>query len=227
MKILIVAATWMEVKLLDDEIGPSVKEDHLLKSYQVGSLLVDILVAGIGSVFTAFHLANVLCRSQYNLVINMGICGSFTSDLIIGQVVNVVTDQFADLGIEHPNQFLTLFQAGFLKSDDFPFEQGKLKSSFELTDKSWVKVNGITTNTSSGRRARIEELKTLFNAQVESMEGAAVFYVCAWSGIPVCQLRAVSNYVEPRDSSKWNIPLALENLKSATIELFNVLQVKG
>ena len=60
---------------------------------------------------------------------------------------------------------------------------------------------------------------------IESMEGAAVFYVCNWLGIPCYQVRAVSNFVEPRDSSKWNIPLALENLKEALLNVLKKLTV--
>ena len=55
-------------------------------------------------------------------------------------------------------------------------------------------------------------------AHVESMEGAAVLFVCNWLGIPCYQIRAISNYVEPRDSFKWNIPLALENLKETVLD---------
>jgi futalosine hydrolase len=56
-------------------------------------------------------------------------------------------------------------------------------------------------------------------AQVESMEGVAVFYVCNWLGVKCCQIRAISNYVEPRDASKWDIPQALENLKTSVLNL--------
>jgi len=50
---------------------------------------------------------------------------------------------------------------------------------------------------------------------VESMEGAAVFYVCRYLGVPCVQIRAISNRVAPRENAGWNIPLALENLKES------------
>ncbi|MDB4583087.1 hypothetical protein N9164_08040, partial [Draconibacterium sp.] len=59
----------------------------------------------------------------------------------------------------------------------------------------------------------------------ESMEGAAVFYVCNWLGVSCYQIRAISNFVEPRDSSKWNIPLALENLKEAILVVLKKLTI--
>jgi futalosine hydrolase len=51
-----------------------------------------------------------------------------------------------------------------------------------------------------------------YHPDIETMEGAAFFYVCSKENIPFLALRAVSNRVEPRDKAKWNIPLALKNL---------------
>ena len=53
------------------------------------------------------------------------------------------------------------------------------------------------------------------------MEGAALFYVCLHEQIPFLEIRAISNYVELRDPTKWDIPLAIENL---TDELFRFLR---
>ncbi len=48
-------------------------------------------------------------------------------------------------------------------------------------------------------------------AEVENMEGAALFALCEEFGAECAELRAISNYVgEPREG--WEIPLALENL---------------
>ena len=51
-----------------------------------------------------------------------------------------------------------------------------------------------------------------YHPDIETMEGAAFFYVCSREKIPFMALRAVSNIVEPRDREKWNIELALANL---------------
>ncbi|MNH40683.1 Futalosine hydrolase [compost metagenome] len=54
----------------------------------------------------------------------------------------------------------------------------------------------------------------LFPAEVESMEGAAFFYVCLSEGVKCVQLRSISNYVERRNRESWNIPLAIKNLNA-------------
>jgi len=223
MKILIVSATWLEVKLLADELEFIEETTHLLRKYRLSEIEVDILVTGIGTTFTAFHLTNTLRDKSYQFVINVGIAGSLSSELSIGEVVIVVSDEFADLGIEKENEFLTLFESGFMDSNEFPFEQGIIKSTDFNGFIHLKKVRGITTNKSHGRAASITEIKSKFSAQVESMEGAVVLYVCNWLGIKCIQIRAISNFVEPRDSSKWNIPLALEKLNESVLGVLKKL----
>ncbi|MBN1820901.1 MAG: futalosine hydrolase [Prolixibacteraceae bacterium] len=226
MKLLIVSATWMEVRLLADELKFMEEYGNNLKKYKYKDVEIDILITGIGTTFTTFHLTNTLLTGKYELVVNMGIAGSFSKDLQIGQVVNVVSEEFADLGIEEKDRFLTLFDSGFISSDEFPFENGLLKNSFSGLNDSLMAVRGITTNKSNGRESSINELFSRFNAHIESMEGAAVFYVCKWLGVPFLEIRAISNYIEPRDSSKWNIPAALENLSAETLKVINRIKVE-
>jgi len=225
MKILIVSATWLEVKLLADELEFIEETTHLLRKYRLHEIEIDILITGIGTTFTAFHLTNTLRDNNYQFVINIGIAGSLTNELSIGDVVEVTSDEFADLGIEKENEFLTLFESGFMDSNEFPFERGMVKSTETDGFIHLKKVRGITTNKSHGKAASINEIKSKFSAQVESMEGAVVFYVCNWLGVSCFQIRAISNYVEPRDSAQWNIPLALEKLNASVLEVLQKLPV--
>lgn len=223
MKILIVSATWLEVKLLADELEFIEETKHLLRRYRFNEIEIDILITGIGTTFTSFHLTNTLRDNVYQIVINVGIAASLTSELEIGEVVSVVTDEFADLGIEKEDDFLTLFETGFMDANEFPFEQGVLKASdfnglFKLK-----KVRGITTNKSHGRASTIAEIKSKFTAQIETTEGAVVFYISNWFGIPCVQIRSISNFVEPRDSEQWNIPVALEKLNEQLLGSLKML----
>jgi futalosine hydrolase len=225
MKILIVSATWLEVKLLADELEFIEETTHLLRKYRLHENEIDILITGIGTTFTAFHLTNTLRDNNYQYVINIGIAGSLTTELSIGDVVEVTCDEFADLGIEKENEFLTLFESGFMDSNEFPFERGMVKATEANGFIQLKEVRGITTNKSHGKAASITAIKSKFSAQVESMEGAVVFYVCNWLGVSCFQIRAISNYVEPRDSAQWNIPLALEKLNGSVLEVLQKLPV--
>lgn len=225
MKILVIAATWMEVRLLADEMEFIEEKSHNLKEFRYGNMHVDILISGIGTTFTTFHLTSVLKDNKYHMVVNVGIAGSLTRDLEMGETVMVVADEFADLGIEKENEFLTLFESGFVDANEFPFENGLLKASDGIEIPGIKKVRGITTNKSHGRNTSIMEITGKYSAQVETMEGAAIFYVCNWLGVPCFQIRSISNYVEPRDAARWNIPLALENLKNSIVHVFKKLAV--
>jgi futalosine hydrolase len=52
------------------------------------------------------------------------------------------------------------------------------------------------------------------------MEGIAFHYACKQAKIPFLQIRAISNYVTPRNKSEWEIPLAIQNLNQYLIETF-------
>jgi len=225
MKILLVAATWMEVKLIVDELEKVEEKSGLLKVYRLNGNEIDILITGIGTTFTTFHLTNTLKEDKYDRVFNVGIAGTLGSELKIGEVVSVVSEEFADLGIEKQDEFLTLFESGFMNSNEFPFEHGILKSTSSNGWMNLKKVRGITTNKSYGRESSILEIQRKFSAQIESMEGAAVLFVCKWLGVDCFIIRSVSNYIEPRDSSKWDIPLALENLKETVLQLLKNMLV--
>ena len=74
-------------------------------------------------------------------------------------------------------------------------------------------------NTTHGNKTSIQLFKEKFNADIETMEGAAIFYVCLLENIPFLQIRAISNYVEERNTANWNIPLAIKNLNNKLIEI--------
>jgi futalosine hydrolase len=63
-----------------------------------------------------------------------------------------------------------------------------------------------------------------YHPDIETMEGAAFFYICSRENIPFLAVRAVSNRVEPRNKEKWNIPLAISNLSLKLKEVLMSLE---
>ena len=55
------------------------------------------------------------------------------------------------------------------------------------------------------------------------MEGAAFFLACLLSEVPFLEIRSISNFVEPRNREAWDLPLAIDNLNVALIELIKTL----
>jgi futalosine hydrolase len=230
LKILLVSATLNEIKGLLENLGEVKKNSdiHYMVHYQ--NLDVDVLICGIGPSFSNYQLTKLLTNRNYDLVVNVGICGSYNSKLQIGDLVNVTNDCFADLGIESPDKFTTLFEEGLMNADEFPFRQGKIVNEgfpyLQCVEKL-PKVSGITVNSANGNAEGIVRATQKFNPDIESMEGAAVFYVCKLEKVNVLQLRAISNHVEPRDKKNWNIPIALKNLQVLIMEVLSELDLLG
>lgn len=204
MKLLVVAAT-------QAEIAPTLAHFGIASNNFIETENFDLLITGVGMVATAFSLGKQL-SNQYNLVLNVGIAGSFDRDIALGEVVNITHDTFAELGAEDHDNFITLPQLGF--------GENTFSSSAE-TAVNLKKVKGITVNKVHGNAQSIEKTIQLHQPQTESMEGAAVFYACQQLNIPAMQIRSISNYVEPRNRESWQIGLAVKNLNDWLIEFIN------
>ena len=208
MRILIVAATEKEVSSL---------RKHYSKA-DSGAKVIDFLVTGVGMTPTAYTLTKRLMERKYDLALNIGIAGSFRHEIANGSVVNVVSDLFAEMGAEDGERFHTVFELGLQSSDSFPFWNGKIKNEHAEKYPALTplkKVKAITVNKVHGSQKSINETFLKFNPDIETMEGAAFFYVCANERLSFLQLRAISNMVEPRNRGSWKIDLALSNLDMA------------
>ena len=218
MKVLIVAATFLEIKgLLKSLNFKAINEDFY--NCKKNEIDIDVLVSGIGIAFTVYALTKQIQKRNYDLVLNVGIAGSFNKGISIGELVIVCEEQFGDLGIENKNNFQTLFETGFIDANKKPFVNGKLlcKSVAVEVVSNLRKVKSITLNTVSGEEKSIAKLEQKFKVDIESMEGAAFFYVCLMEGVEFIQIRSISNYVEERNKENWDIPLAVSNLNK-TVE---------
>jgi len=177
---------------------------------------IDILVTGVGTVATAWALTKMFSSGiRPDIAINIGIAGTFRDDIPVGSVVMPVSDCFGDAGIDTHKGFFTLSEAGLQDPDKFPFRNGKLVAENKFVQKVAAiveTVNAVTVNAASGSQEQIGKIMGKYNPDIETMEGAAFFYVCAMENIPFIALRAISNKVEPRNREKWNIPIALKNL---------------
>lgn len=219
--ILIVAATELEVKPLLDEGATKISVQPLLYEKQVHHVKTHILIGGVGTAFISYSLTKTLSLHSYSFVINAGIGGAFSNLFSLGEVVNVHNEVFAGVGLLDKDKFTNLFEMNLLALSEFPFTQNFLHN-FSLINNSVIEklptANGVTVNTlftkNMGADLRFEKL----NPHIESMEGAAVFYVCMMEHIPFVQIRAVSNYVGETNKKLWNIPLAVENLNKTVID---------
>lgn len=157
-------------------------------------------------VATAYHLGQELLKNKYDLILNVGIAGSFGSRIRIGDVVYISKDTMAELGAEDDQQFLSIEELGFGDSSWTGFIPPHIVLDLPQAE-------AISVNTTHGNEKTILKIKDRFpQTEIESMEGAAVYYAAALEKTDVIQVRAISNYVEKRNKANWNIPLAIKNL---------------
>jgi futalosine hydrolase len=221
MKILFVGATCLELYQFFENLKEAPNNRGPVFHYKWHDLDIDLIITGIGTTFTTYYLTKALHQTNYDLVINAGIAGSFKDEISIGTVVNVKSEQFSDFGIEDADHIKTVFDAGFVDPNDFPFHNGRMINPQRYKNINLPEVHGVTGNISHGATKSISRIIKDFDPDIESMEGAAVFYVCLMEKVPFLEIRAISNYVDIRNTDKWDIPTSIENL---TDELFRFLR---
>ena len=221
---LIVAATAAEIHPLLAALKQRTNEDGRLRSCVRGAHEVDVLTTGVGMVATAAWSSRVLGMQDYDLALNLGICGSFDPAIPTGVVVQVISEELPEMGAEADDAFLTLQDLKLLARDDFPFRDGRLTNAEPpaiATLQQLPRVHGITVNTVHGRDGSIAELRQRCDPQVETMEGAAFMYACLIRGTPFAEIRAVSNVVEKRNRGAWKLDEAIGNLNAAALRIID------
>lgn len=220
MKILIVSATLTEVEPL---AGSTIKPYVPFPIHIIPGMSVDLLVTGVGATATTFHLARY--GSGYDLILNIGIAGSYKKELNIGSIVFVSHDNFGDLGIDDNGSFIPLHKVNFDIKPDNPLADDLMTNPWLnfFNEINIIQAKGITLGTTSGSTERIESIKKIWNPDIETMESAAVFYSCLKLHIPFACIRAISNMVEPRDKSHWESHKAINNICNYTKEILPFL----
>jgi futalosine hydrolase len=208
MNIIICAATEIELGVL-------------LKTKLHHAHQIQFNIHGAGMLQACYEITN-FCISKPDLIIQCGIAGAFDSETKIGTTWLIKADQLGDCGAEDKEQIIQLRDMPFFNPNTFPFEASKLINNTNLQT-LLPNANAITVNTCSGNEKTIAYRKKAFNAQLESMEGAALHYVCLKKNIPFLQIRSVSNFIEPRNTANWNIALAIQSYSCAIEKILMTL----
>lgn len=211
--VLIVVPTIKEISPLFEERGDIVQ--ILPWSWEITKekTLYKILLTNIGAVNTILGIKNYHFVNHYiDTIIMGGVAGSYDKNVKLGEIFLINEDQFADFGIEYNND---IQEFNPYNQHHYPYKitqkQIPKKNAFQ-TKKVFLKgKKAISVNATTGNSERFRLFSKKYPDCLESMEGAAFFYVCNEMNIPCVQIRSVSNYVNtPR--SEWNLDLAINNL---------------
>jgi futalosine hydrolase len=189
---------------------------------------VILLPGGMGKTNAAHSLTALLETRPVRGVIGFGIGGAYPgSGLSVGSVALASAAVYGDEGVQTPGGWMDtegigipLWMAGESRIyNEFALDAVRVeRARAALADAGFDVRTGpfVTVSTCSGTAALGDEMAARVpGALCEGMEGAALAHVAAIYGVPLLELRAVSNLVEDRDLSRWRIREAAETAQDA------------
>ncbi|MGW1720064.1 futalosine hydrolase [Streptomyces sp. NPDC002156] len=203
------------------------ERDAVAQAFPAGAGDVDVIAVGVGPAASAASTATALTTAAlrgtpYDLVVSAGIAGGFQPEAPVGSLVVADEITVADLGAETPDGFVAVTGLGFGTVTHRPPES----LVRDLTAVTGARAGTVlTVSTVTGSAERAAELRARHpGALAEAMEGFGVAEAAAAHGVPVLEIRAVSNPVGPRDRASWRIGEALKALTEAFGKLGPVLE---
>lgn len=187
---------------------------------------IDVLLGGVGPIAAAISTTKALLNKDYDLVVSAGIGGGFSGRVAIGQIVVASQIISADLGVETLEGFSSLEQLGFGRTSvsvDAKLVQG-MTTALQKAQLPVITGPVITVSTATGRaESTLKLVEQVPAVCCEAMEGFGVAMAAQEMGVPVIEVRAISNLVGPRDKGAWRIKEALDALKQASSVIGEVL----
>lgn len=184
-----------------------------------------VVTLGVGKTAATMHLTALLRgASEARAVLLFGVAGAFPSrhrtspaPVPRGGLCIVGSDRFGDEGVETPTGFQDLQALRIGDSGPFPANPRMAQQAAALLEVPIVR--GVTVSTCSGSDAASSRMWRRSGADVETMEGAAVAYVCRQFELPLLHVRAISNWTGDRDRGDWNLGIAVDAVQQAVRRL--------
>jgi len=176
--------------------------------------LADAIV-GVGKVAAAMHTTQLLLTRRPSWLLLIGVCGAYPrGGLDVGALCVVGEELLADEGVAQADgEFIDIARMGLGTIGPFAGDPERTRALAEVL--AIPVVRGATVSSCSGHDPLAGAIEARSGAAVESMEGAAVFQVCAQLGVPAVQLRCVSNRTGDRARGGWDLRGAVDRLHAA------------
>ncbi len=185
------------------------------------------LCIGVGKTAAAITLTERLTRGpRPDLVVLFGVCGAYPADHLTGtspplatlDLCLVADDLLADDGVEMTARYASIAELGLGFIGPFTMnESWNERLSKKLGNVPTVRAATVSSGSASDARSLTLAWRT--GASIETMEGGAVAAVCEKFGVPLVQIRCVSNYTGDRDRGEWQLDAAVAKLQEAVLAL--------
>ena len=174
------------------------------------------LITGVGPVEAAVQLTAHLAKTSASFqgVINLGVGGAYCRDQGGADLLDICLAErevLGDLGICYGDAVEPLRGESFEILDMFSLDNHLLTQAESLLTSGKVAYKRgpfVTVSCVSGSRQRGVLLARQHRALCENMEGAAVARACQQFGLPLLELRCISNLVEDRNLQNWQLKKA-------------------
>ena len=164
---------------------------------------IAVVRMGVGSVNAAHAVTLFLSETGAKAIVMCGVGGAYpSSGLDVGDVVCAQSECYGDLGASSPTGFLDMKALGFPTVEAPTPLFNELPMQLFPTER---RARFVTVSTCTGIHADARSLEARTRGKVETMEGAAVAHVAHLHGIPVGEVRGISNIVTNRDKSSWQL----------------------
>ncbi len=176
------------------------------------------LVTGVGIVETTLSLTRFLEKYQGKVsgVLNFGVGGAYVFSEDNGAALLDIClarhEVFGDCGICYKDRMEPLSEQLSDRQNYF-LDQVLLERAGKVLSEHGVPChqgNFVTVCGVSATEERGSMLGRKHNALCENMEGAAMARVCEEFQLPLLEVRAISNFVEDRDLSRWKLAEACQ-----------------
>ncbi len=119
----------------------------------------------------------------------------------------------ADFGIAAPHGADPFNSPDFTAEREFPLHSPLTAQAVALLNQLAIPFQAglfLTVNAATATLERSRALSACHRGLCENMEGAAAALVCQRFGLPLLEIRAISNLVEDRDPERWRLAAAIK-----------------
>ncbi|RUM43207.1 MAG: futalosine hydrolase [Desulfocapsa sp.] len=220
--ILVTAATHFEMQAFAEAGGD---RDHTRQ-----------LVTGVALVETTLALTSLLQAEvgSFDAVVNFGVAGAYpengadpAAELL--DICLAEQEVLGDLGICVRDGFERFRSPPLVVCGEFVMDHALVRAADLALEHEGTRAKRgifVTVNCASGTRKRGRQLAGEFQGLCENMEGAAVARVCQQFGVPMLEVRCISNLVEDRNPGHWKLQQAVDRAGQAAATIIRYLLIR-